>query len=135
MNDETVFKAHKYMLKELISRDYNILMIAKEDRLTFGLISLCLTVGVGLYFLAIQNVSSINFSLVSLIIFGGVTPTVMNLRVRCWGAYQCRMPNYIDVPTKIGLIVDFSMLILVLIGTGCVFYGFGGVFKLAEVGD
>jgi len=85
--------------------------------------------------LSIQRVSAGNFALVSLIIFGGLTPTVMNLRVRCWAAYECKLKHYIEVPTKIGLIVDASMLILALAGTGCVFYGFGGVFTWGNSGD
>lgn len=75
------------------------------------------------------------FSLVSLIIFGGVAPSVMNLRVRTWMAYECKIPNYIDVPTKLGLIVDVSMLIFSLAGVACAICGFGGVFKLFESGN
>ena len=64
-----------------------------------------------------------------------MAPSVMNLRVRTWMAYECKIPNYIDMPTRIGLITDVFMLISALVGVGCTIWGFGGVFTLSESGS
>lgn len=48
--DDVAAQAHKQAVRDFVSQEYNVLMVAKEDRLNFAIISLCLTVGIGLYF-------------------------------------------------------------------------------------
>jgi len=52
-------------------------------------------------------------------------PVVMNIKVQMWMKNQCKIPNYIDVPTSNQMVVNFVNLILVIVGFMIIIYSFG----------
>lgn len=84
------------MSSGFISLEYNILKIEREDTWTFFYIAVMLTVGIGFYFEALSYVNYKDQSNVILIIFGGLVPSVLAMRTKCWMIYQCRLNNFIQ---------------------------------------
>ena len=55
---------------------------------------------------------------VVLIIFGGITPAVLAIRVKFWMIYRCRQPQFLqDISmSKMSFAQDMGMLTITLIG-------------------
>jgi len=102
------------------------LLIAKADRISFLVTALSLTVGVGFYFNALRYISIYKFSFVTIIIFSGLTPVIMNLRVHSWMFNECKIPHLIDKPSQCDMAVDSLNLVYVLVGIGIIFIAYGG---------
>ena len=60
------------------------------------------------------------YSLTVFIVFGGMVPAIMNLRMRSWMSYECKAPNFIKVPTSCGITVDLLIVCSVALGIALV---------------
>jgi len=49
----------------------------------------------------------------------------MNIKVQMWMKNECKIPNYIDPPSREKMIVNFVNLVLVIIGFLIIIYSFG----------
>ena len=78
--------------------------------------SVCISASAIMLFNAIKMMDSQYFSFMVFISFGGLAPVVMNLRVRMWMSSLILLRNYIDMPSKCGLVIDFLNLIIVIFG-------------------
>lgn len=56
------------------------------------------------------------YSLTVFIVFGGMVPAIMNLRMRSWMSYECKAPNFVKIPTSCGITVDVCILCFVALG-------------------
>ena len=108
-----------------MKEEFNVFAVAKEDRLQFVFISVNLLLGVTFFYHALSWVDIRQFALVSLIVIGGVVPVVMNIKVQMWMKNECKIPNYIDPPSREKMIVNFVNLVLVIIGFLIIIYSFG----------
>ena len=72
---------------EKLTNKFNLLNIAKEDRMTFVYISLNMVVGVGLFLQSLLYIDIRQHILILILVFGGVLPSVMNLKVEYWMKY------------------------------------------------
>merc|ERR1712086_9784 len=101
-----------------ISLEYNILKIAGGDTWTFFYIAVTITLGVGLFIQALKMIYIRNMSNVVLIIFGGITPAVLALRVKFWMVFTCRQPQLLhDISmSKLSFAQDLGMLTITLVG-------------------
>jgi len=52
-------------------------------------------------------------------------PLVLNLHVRKWQAYKCKLPNFIEVPTQGGIGLDHLNLAVAIVGAVCLGENFG----------
>lgn len=84
--------------------------------MTFVYISLNMVIGVGLFLESLIYIDVRQNVLVVILVFGGVIPTVMNLKVEYWMKNQCKIKNYITVPTGAEYIVDWVNFLLVAAG-------------------
>mmetsp|Transcript_9322 Transcript_9322/g.15714 ORF Transcript_9322/g.15714 Transcript_9322/m.15714 type:complete len:536 (+) Transcript_9322:39-1646(+) len=127
MADEIIKDENK--LKELlpryVSQDLNILQIPRSDRNKIALISLSYTFGIVLFIYAVQIVHRQVFSLACLLVFGGMAPSVMNLRIRLWMAYECKIKNFLQLPTKRELVIDVVAFGLTFLGCCMLAFGVG----------
>lgn len=98
--------------------EYNILKIAGGDTWTFFYIAVTITLGVGLFIQALKMIYIRNMSNVVLIIFGGILPAILALRVKYWMVYTCRQPQLLqDISmSKLSFVQDVGMLIVTLVG-------------------
>lgn len=85
-----------------------IFNIAHEDRLQFLVIGVLLFAGITLFYFSVNILTSLE----SIVIGFGLVPCIVNLRVRLWMAYQCKIQNYVDLPSESGLCVDLINLVL-----------------------
>jgi len=83
-----------------INGEYNVFAVAKEDRMSFVYISINLLLGIVFFYHALSWVDIRQFSLVSLIVIGGLIPVMMNITVQMWMRNTCKIPNFISVPTS-----------------------------------
>lgn len=65
------------------------------------------------------------YSLVVIVVFGGVLPCVTNIKISHWMKYECKIKNYIYVPSGAETAVDYINLILVAVGFGLQIGAFG----------
>ena len=101
-----------------ISLEYNVLKVSSGDTWTFFYIALMITLGVGLFMQALKMIYIRNMSNVILIVFGGIAPAVLAIRVKFWMIYRCRQPQFLqDISmSKMSFAQDAGMLTVTLIG-------------------
>ena len=106
------------LMQPFISLEYNILKIASGDTWTFFYIAVTITIGVGLFVQALQLIHIRNMSNVVLIVFGGITPAVLAIRVKFWMVYKCRQQQFLqDISmSKLSFAQDVGMLTITLVG-------------------
>lgn len=68
-----------------------------------------------LYIKSILMIDTHLYSLTVFIVFGGMVPAIMNLRMRSWMSYE-RAPNFFKVPTSCGITVDILIVCFVALG-------------------
>ena len=64
-------------------------MLRAKDRMDVLIGGIFISMSAIMMFNAIKMMDSKYFSLIVFICYGGLTPCVMNLRVRMWMAFQC----------------------------------------------
>ena len=99
--------------------------MASEDRTTFAFISINLLLGVIFLFHSLSWIDTRQYSLVMMICCGGMVPAVFNIKTQMWMKNECKIPNYIDVPSNNQIIANFVNIILVIIGFMIIIYSFG----------
>lgn len=109
-----------------VSLDYNPLILAQEDRLLFFKISVLFTIGIIL--MSFDNQLSIF----------GLIPVAMNLKVRFWLIFECKIQNYVDMPSCGGFFVDILLFAIIAVA---VWFGspemplYSGVFIGWAIGE
>jgi hypothetical protein len=77
-----------------------------------------LTLGFGFYFQALNFMEYRKLSNVVLIIFGGLAPAILAVRVKFWMVFTCTKPQFLpDLPvTKNSFMWDCLSLAIALVG-------------------
>jgi len=84
------------------------------------MIAISTTIGSMLYMKSILMIDVHLYSLVVFIVFGGMVPAIMNLRMRSWMSFECKAPNFIKVPTSCGMTVDVFIVCFVVLGAALI---------------
>lgn len=112
--------------------EYNILKIDSNDTRTFFYIAVNLTLAIGFFFQALQLIHFRNLSNVLLIIFGGLAPAVLALRVKYWMVYSCRQHQQSLLPEgaigKGSFLQDLFVFVLVLVGFALILATFTQIY-------
>ena len=102
--------------------------------MNFFYIAIVLTVGLGFYFAALNLIHYRNLSNVVMIIFGGLTPAVLAMRVKFWMLYQCRQSQFLydRNVSKQSFIWDIGMFVLALVGFALIISNFSQMYTLSS---
>lgn len=111
--------------EEAIRNEYNVFSINKEDRMTFVYISINLLLGVSFFYHALSWVDIRQYTLVTLVVLGGLIPTVMNLKVQIWMKNECKIPNFVQQASNKEMWIYAFNLITAVIGFLLIIYQFG----------
>ena len=86
-----------------------------QDRCKVLVLSFSVAASAIIFFHSIKLIETQFFSLPILIVFGGLAPCIMNLKIRIWISFECSAKMYIDNPTTCGLVLDFINLVIVVL--------------------
>ena len=75
-----------------------------------------MVIGTGLFLESLLYMDIRQYMLILILVFGGIIPTVMTLKVNHWMKYQCAIRNFISEPSYAEYITDWICFILAIAG-------------------
>ena len=91
--------------------------------------------GLGFYFASLNLIHFRNQSNVVLIIFGGLTPAVLAMRVKFWMVYQCQQRQFLydDHVSPASFVKDIILFVLAFVGFALILATFSQIYAASSL--